>query len=441
MPANGKKRGAAYSRLLERISRADPRLIETALQLLLSQKQLLEVIFENLQEGLVVTDPNLRVMACNPRACRWLGIPPRRRLTGESLLPLITIPEIFKFVTQTDFAKGGRVEQDFHLARFGGICLQLTSYPVIEDGAISSVVFVLRDVTDDRRAETQQHQAERIASLATLTAGVAHELKNPLNSLQIHAQLTNRMIDLVRESAATVDLDSLEASLHAILEETSRMSRIVDDFLCAVRPTNPEKSEVRLHELLTEVAGLFGRECEEKQIKLDVSCDTDIPPVLLDQHQIANALVNIIRNAVEAIETQRERLKAEGKRLKGESAQGGEDSIVITCRIEGDDALIQLADTGCGIEPEHLSKVFEPYFTTKFSGTGLGLMNVYRIVREHGGSVEIQSAPGGERRGTRVRLRLPLSQRPVRLLAEETEDSPSTPTPDVADGETESPDR
>ena len=409
------KREGFASRVLERIGRADPRLIETALQQLLSQKQLLEVIFENLQEGLVVADPQLHVLACNARARRWLGIPPRRRIVGESLLALIGVPEIFEFIARTDFSQRTTVEQDFRIARAADLCLQLTSYPVAkEDGTVSSVVFVLRDVTAARRAEMQQRQAEKIASLATLTAGIAHELKNPLNSLQIHAQLANRMVGSVREDEQTVDLDRLEASLGAILEETRRLSRIVDDFLGAVRPTDPGKAEVRLKQLLEQVRESFARECEEKRIQLRVACDPDLPAILLDTHQIARALANIIRNSVEAIETHRAEMAAD-------DAEPTEDAISVSCRIDGDDALIEITDSGCGIEPDNRDKVFEPYFTTKFSGTGLGLMNVYRIVREHDGQVEIESERG---RGSRVHVRLPLSQRPIRLLAGEPAGAP-----------------
>jgi len=404
-----KKETGFAGRILERIGRADPRLIEAAFNQLLSQKELLEVIFENLQEGLVVTDPNLRILVCNARARRWLGIKPRRRVIGESLLALITVPEIFEFITRTDFSSHQRIEQDFKFARPSDICIQLTSYAVENgEGEISSLVFVLRDVTETRRAEIQRRQAEKIASLATLTAGIAHELKNPLNSLQIHAQLANKMIDAVREGSHQVDLERLEASLHAILEETRRMARIVDDFLGAVRPTEPEKSEVGLKELLRNLEDSFARECEDKNIEMRVSIDADLPPILLDPHQIERALANLVRNSIEAIETKRE------EAAEGEPPERGR--IEVTCGIQGDDALIEVADNGCGIEPENLGKVFEPYFTTKFSGSGLGLMNVYRIVREHDGGVEIESERG---RGTRVRVRLPLSQRPIRLLAEE----------------------
>lgn len=423
------KREGFASRVLERIGRADPRLIETALQQLLSQKQLLEVIFENLQEGLLVADPQLHVLTCNARARRWLGITPRRRIVGESLLALIGVPEIFEFIARTDFSQRATVEQDFHLARPGDLYLQLTSYPVEKEGGkLSSVVFVLRDVTAARHAEMQQRQAEKIASLATLTAGIAHELKNPLNSLQIHAQLANRMIGSVREGEQTVDLNRLEASLGAILEETHRLGQIVDDFLGAVRPTDPGKAEVQLKQLLEQVKDSFEHECEEKQIQLRAACDPDLPPILLDAHQVARALANIIRNSIEAIETRRaedEREEARDERpeerdrktvAQASSPRAPDDTITVSCRIDGDDALIEITDSGCGIEPENLDKVFEPYFTTKFSGTGLGLMNVYRIVREHDGRVEIESECG---RGTRVCVRLPLSQRPVRLLAEE----------------------
>ena len=408
MPSEAEKHKGFPNRVLERIGRADPRLIEAAIQQLLSQKQLLEAIFEHLQEGLVVTDPNLRVAACNARARRWLGIPSRRRVVGDSLVGVVGIPEIFKFLAQTDFSQRTMIEQDFRLPRFGGICLQLISYPVEKEGGeLMSLVFVLRDVTTARRAEMQQRQAERIASLATLTAGIAHELKNPLNSLQIHAQLANRMIDTVRTGGETVDLDRLETSLHAVLEETRRLGRIVDDFLGAVRPTHPQKAEVQLKRLMENVVDSFRRECEEKRIQLRLTHDADLPPILLDGDQIARALMNIIRNAIEAIEE---------RRTEPTGDQPVTDSVALVCRIDGDHALLEITDTGCGIEPENLGKIFEPYFTTKFSGTGLGLVNVYRIMREHEGNVEIESEPG---QGTRVRLRLPLTQRPVRLLAEE----------------------
>jgi PAS domain S-box-containing protein len=404
------KREGFVSRVIERIGKADPRLVETALQQLLSQKQLLEAIFENLQEGLVVTDPQLRVMACNMRARKWLGIAASRRVVGESFLALIGIPEIFEFVTRTDFSKREPVEHEFQLQRFGNLRFLLSSYPLEEQGELLSILFVVRDVTKAREAEQQQRQVERIASLATLTAGIAHELKNPLNSLQIHAELANRMIRSVRDGRMTVDLDRLETSLSAVLEETGRLSRIVSDFLGAVRPTDPEKDEVELKLLIDEVIEQFESECREKGIALRIGVDPDLPPILLDAHQIARALAGIVRNAVEAIEAHRHETDREP----------ADDAIDVVCRIDGDHAVVEIGDTGCGIESDNLGKVFEPYFTTKFSGTGLGLMNVYRIVREHDGRVDVTSERG---RGTRVRVRLPLSQRPVRLLAEEPGDS------------------
>lgn len=404
------KREGFAGRVLERIGRGDPRLVEAALQQLLTQRQLLEVIFENLQEGLIVTDPHLRVVVCNPRARRWLRIPDGRRYSGESLLTLIKIPEIFEFIAETDFSNPKTIERDFRFARPTDLSLHLTTYPVRgSDEVFTSIVFVLRDVTAARRAELQQRQAERIASLATLTAGIAHELKNPLNSLQIHAQLANKMISAVRGEGKPVDLDKMEGSLSAVLEETKRITRIVDDFLVAVRPTNPQREEILLRVILDETVNSFRSECDEKAIELRVRSDSDLPPILLDSAQIARAFAGIIRNAIEAVEERR-------RNAAPDEDSDLRDSISIDCRIDHDDAVVEFIDTGCGIEKENLGKVFEPYFTTKFSGSGLGLMNVYRIVREHEGETTIDSEHG---KGSRVRVRLPLAQRPVRLLPKE----------------------
>jgi two-component system, sporulation sensor kinase E len=257
-------------------------------------------------------------------------------------------------------------------------------------------VFIINDITGLKKKERERMQAERLLSLAKLIAGLAHELKNPLNSLTIHAQLLKKMLSPGHEHEQQIEFSRINQSVNIILEEIQRMSKIVDQFILAARPSRPSFEMHNINSLVQRIAEFLGPELELKGIHLRLDLDPEIPMTRLDEHQMRQALLNIVRNSIEAIETPH-------------------GQIEIKTTLRDDSIQIHVRDNGCGIPEQDQGKVFEPYYTKKFSGSGLGLMVVYRVIREHNGGISLKSQPG---QGTTFTITLPLTQKPLRLLAE-----------------------
>jgi signal transduction histidine kinase len=248
---------------------------------------------------------------------------------------------------------------------------------------------ILRDVTESRRRTETAIESEKLSALTLLAAGVAHEIGNPLNSLNIHLQLMERELkNLPPESA-----ERLRDDLRVAREEIARLDRIVSQFLRAVRPTKPDLQRVSVNDIVTETLALVDREIRDRDILVELELSKTLPQSLVDHAQLKQAFYNVIKNALQAMRS------------------GG----ILRVRTEGTDThvVVSFIDTGHGISAEQIGRIFEPYYTTKQEGSGLGLMIVQRIVREHGGTIEVESDAG---RGTTVRIKLPIHEKRMRLL-------------------------
>lgn len=220
----------------------------------------------------------------------------------------------------------------------------------------------------------------RLALLGELAAGLAHEIKNPLSTIRMNLEMLRedwKGASGPREVKALRKFDLLE-------REVRRLEEIVQSFLRFSRGLDLKLVRASLNPVVAEVLELALPELEKKSIRLRSALEPALPDALFDPNQVKQALVNVIVNAEQAME------------------RGGE-LIVRTKTLEGDVA-IDVIDTGCGIAPESLPRVFQPYYSTKKGGTGLGLPMTRRIVEEHGGRITIASEPG---RGTQVTLRFP----------------------------------
>ena len=230
---------------------------------------------------------------------------------------------------------------------------------------------ILSDITRTKQSTEERIENERTSSILLLAAGVAHELGNPLNSVTIHLQLINRKLKKLK---ASKEVDSVAESIRICEGEVKRLDGIITNFLEAIRPQPPDLRETNLSEVLTEVLSFQQRE-------------------LADRNQLKQIFFNIIKNAVEAMQP--------GGRLR------------IRARTDDDMVYLAFGDSGAGIKQEDLTRLFQPYHTTKVGGHGLGLMVVQRIMREHGGQIGIESKEGV---GTVVTLQFPRKDRRVRML-------------------------
>jgi signal transduction histidine kinase len=268
--------------------------------------------------------------------------------------------------------------------------ISVYAMPLHEEGLVEKgVLVILRDVTRDRKQEASTLESERFNAVKLLAAGVAHEIGNPLNALNIHLQLLARELqdlpDDTREPLANL--------VGVARAEVERLDTIIRQFLRALRPTQPVMRTEQVTDVLRETLALLKTEFENRRITVSVDITDTIPTVQLDRSQIKQVFFNLIKNALEAMP----------------------DGGALRIEVSAGDVYVDIAfvDTGKGIAPEELQRVFEPYRTSKQTGSGLGLMIVQRIVDEHGGEIELSSKQGV---GTCFKVRLPRSERRVRLL-------------------------
>ncbi len=388
-------------KFLKNLERIDSAQVESFVASLMRENEFLANVLNAITEGVVVAEQGMRVVYMNEAAKALLGV--RRDANGLRLLDLLKQEPLRTLACE--FAESGTAVDQARVAldrEEGPVEYAVTIKPIENAAQIQThSVWILSDRTESARRAQEQQRMENMESLAALTAGVAHEVKNPLNSMGIHAQMILRAAREHRGGGCDDETaHRIEQSSAVILEEIDRLRRVVDDFIKAVRPVRLDLQRQRIDPLLEALGELFGPDCSARGIELTLQLDPEVPPFLFDREQLYQALLNVVKNAVEAID------KDEGR-------------IVLRTRARTDRVLIEVEDNGIGIPEDERLRIFEPYRTTKFGGTGLGLMVVYRIIRAHRGAIRLHSKEGV---GTVFAVMLPLDERLVRQLpAEEDE--------------------
>jgi signal transduction histidine kinase len=256
-------------------------------------------------------------------------------------------------------------------------------------GKFIGAMVVARNLVYLNQVHTTLNYSRKLAALGRLMAGVAHEVKNPLNAMTIHLELLKQKLGAMREpitvpagpSGGSKTLD-LSKHVNVIGDEIKRLDQVVVGFLKFARPDELKLQPVHLSSLVSEVLSMTAPEAERRGIVIKTECPPSVPEINGDPGMLQQALLNLTINACHAM------------------PDGG--TLKILCRAAPRRRVeISIEDTGIGIPPENLSRIFDLYFTTKEKGSGIGLSMVFRIVQLHDGEVEVQSTPG---RGTRFRL-------------------------------------
>lgn len=242
-----------------------------------------------------------------------------------------------------------------------------------DDEEPSGVILQAQDVTDWLALEQRVRVADKLAALHTLSAGVAHELRNPLSAIDLNLHLLEEEL---RERAVLPEQSA--RYLHVLNAECRRLSVILDNFMKFARPGSIGLHEVNISALIGHIMALMQFEAEERKIRLEQAVEEPLLSVLGDETAISQVLVNIVLNAFHAM------------------PNGGLCRIAAEVRHATDThwLIVSVKDTGIGIKKEALARVFEPFYTTKASGTGLGLAIAYRIMEDHGGTIQVTSSPG-----------------------------------------------
>lgn len=292
--------------------------------------------------------------------------------------------------------------------------LQLELLPLVRQGRVVGNILRIIDITEKINNESRLHRAEQMASLTHLTANVAHEIKNPLAAISIYIQLIKRKLEPHSTAADSVTTDStatINDHLKIIEEEIARLNNTVVNFLFSVRPMELTLEEVKLHPLLDEMVVLFQPELQDAQISLTTRYQNNLPTVEIDAAYIKQAFVNIIKNAIEsiALDPQRDNQQNDGViEIRTTTAKTSTNSGGVQ---------VEVIDTGGGVGEAELGRIFDPYFTTKDEGSGIGLTQTDKIIREHRGEITLKNNTTGK--GATVTVILPRPRTRQKLIGEE----------------------
>lgn len=374
-------------KLVAKLDRVDPAVVQSIVDRLLKEKGFFVQVFEALREGVILMNADGRVNFLNAAASRFFGLD--AELSLDKKLSELVRGMDWQAMMEQETVVSRDMEVFYPERRY----LHFYLAPILDREVLSGYVMIVNDLTSDRAQTQATIESERLGALTLLAAGVAHEIGNPLNSLGIHLQLLDRKIKKMDAG----ERQPLEEHLSTARKEIQRLDSILKQFLQAIRPSTLRREKVELAELCRDVLKLLEPELTERGIRVVLDLEPDIPLLDLDAVQMQQVFHNVLRNAAQAITT---------------DADG-----CITVRMASNDYEVQvlISDNGIGISPEQMGTMFEPYRSTKEGGTGLGLLIVRRIIREHGGEMEIESREGS---GTRVSLFLPLAVKKARLLPE-----------------------
>ncbi len=256
------------------------------------------------------------------------------------------------------------------------------------DGALQGAVVIIKDVNDLKEQQERLQQASRLADIGQLAAGVAHEINTPLASIALRAESLLKVADDPRLNAIDA-FKNFPRYLKTIDEEIFRCKKIISALLEFSRVRRPETRVTDLNALAEKATDLVGHQMKLKQVALSLQLEAGLPHIKADDGQLRQALIALLMNALDATPP--------GGHVDVQTRRDGADAVVLT-----------VADDGAGIAPEHLDKIFNPFFTTKpvGQGTGLGLAICHGIVASHGGEIRVDSELG---KGTRLSLVLPVS--------------------------------
>ena len=387
-------KNTGLEKILGRIEDLDSVNLGILVQRLARERKMQETVFNTIQDGVIVIDSDGVVQYANDAALGLIG------LKGND----IGVTRLWKMVP--DLAKSIDLEtvmgekksapvlsREIELNYPDHRVVRLYMVPIdaqVGHDDSGGYVIVLSDVTEERVSMEERLESERIDSIVRLAAGVAHELGNPLNSLTIHLQLIERKL---KKLAKQPDATKLTESLQVCQGEVERLDGIITHFLKAIRPQKLELNELDLLGLVEDVLRVQEAELSNRELEVKVEVSDDLPIILGDRDQIKQAFFNLVKNAMEAMQPS--------------------GSLRILARCDDDYVYLQFVDNGSGISEEDLSKVFQAYYTTKEEGHGLGMMIVERIMREHGGHINIESR---KEAGTAITLQFPQQHRRTRLL-------------------------
>jgi len=334
---------------------------------------------ESTDEAVLITDRQRRIVFANQAFLHLFGYT-RNELVGRDALALggAATNEWLQEVQQRVLEKRWRGEAVARRRDGSTFPVALnTSLIRGEDSSIQGAVVIIDDISAQKKMQGQLHRADRLAAAGELAAGVAHEVNNALSGILGQAESARH----------ASDVESLQLAMARVETQGRRIAEIVQGLLGFARPQPPQRDPVDLGVLIRDTLALMAHDLGRNGVRTELCCAGDLPPVLADAKQIQQVLVNLFTNSMQAMEP-----------------RGG--VLIVSMQADGSAVFVEVQDHGTGIPPEVLPRIFDPFFSTKAEGTGLGLSVSYAIAQAHGGDLTVRSTPS---EGTSFTLRLPVA--------------------------------
>ena len=336
-----------------------------------------EAVVKNMPIGLIALDDQGKIVTCNEKAQAVLEVACSDAL-GKQAMTLLPAP-LKKILAELP-ESGGFLERDIQLIFAEGKehTWEAIAAGLMDEGIPAGRILLIRDVTAIRQMENEVTRSRHLNSIGSLAAGVAHEIRNPLSSIKGFAVYFKERLSGNKEDEETADV---------MIAETERLNRVITQLIEFARPLELKKEKVQFVELVQHTIKLIAADAQKNKISVEIDAVADLPEVEVDPDKIKQVLLNIFLNSLAA-------LKDGGK-------------LTIELVLKPDNLAVIISDNGAGIKKLDLLRIYDPYFTSKPAGTGLGLAVVQKIMEAHGGKIDVESEAG---QGTKVFLFFPLTK-------------------------------
>lgn len=373
-------------RIVSRLDRIDRKSLERYVTELADEKQLLSQLLDHVPHGIMVLTNRSEILYLNRRMVHLFNIPDTIRPKAIISEAISDVPFVQWLEKQVELEEE-KFHEEIEVLLPRPMVLQVTLQ--FEKKSHTTMAFLFVSNLTERDMNTRERfQLQNWESMISLAAGIAHEVGNPLNSLTIHLALLTKALKKVPAG----EKKKIDSSVRAMTDEIARLDKIVRNFLRATRRKPLRFELVQVNQLIDKTVTLLKPELKAGRISVRQALDKEIPPFLLDAERMQQVFLNLIINAIHAM------------------PQKG--TLQISTELQDKLCLLHFQDTGVGIPENRLPRIFDAYFTTKEEGSGLGLLIVYQIVREHGGRIEVASKPN---QGTTFTIILPLRKEKLGL--------------------------
>ncbi|MBD5413403.1 MAG: PAS domain S-box protein [Treponema sp.] len=401
------------NRISQRLQKLSPDQVKNIFKSVVTENEMLDSILESLSTGLIVVNMQWKILKINKIAERYLTFgyhSDEQKRDSAFLWEIFAEPEIAEFLKTCAKEKRSNTSEEFTISDANGSTrfLTVSIFSFVHEGQMRGNIVKIYDTTENKKAEIRLRRMESMASLTNLAAGMAHEIKNPLGAISIHIQLIQKAVAKQREKGGMLpEKKFLEDHLDVVNEEIEDLNRLVMDFLFAVRPVNADLRLVNPLKILENIVVFFKPEINRFSISLDFDGLQNCPKLLIDEKLFREAIVNLLQNSLAAIKERYPECSEESSNPQNIG------TIFIKVKRKDDKILFLIADNGAGMSDETVSKIFEPYFTTKANGTGLGMTMVYKIIKEFSGEIQVKSELG---KGTVCTIFIPIPQTDKKLI-------------------------